>query len=415
MLPLKGRRIALGVGGGIAAYKAVDLMRELQRAGAEVRVAMTAAAEKFITPLTFQSLSHHSVLTDLFDPSHELESKYGHLDLSRWADLFVLAPATGDLIARVRAGMANDAVTTSLLAFRGPVLLAPAMNVAMWENASTQENVRTLLAQPRFKQVGPGVGPLADGDVGAGRLAELPEIVAAAVSLAREGPLAGKQVLITAGPTREPIDPVRFISNPSTGKMGLAIAEVARARGAEVTVVLGPVPAVPGRDRLEVIDVVTAEEMARAVLERVELVDYFFAAAAVSDYRPSEVAAQKKKKGPGGETLNLVRTPDVLAEASARVAASRRVRRPVLVGFAAETEKLLEHAREKLQRKALDWIVANDVTQAWAGFGVDTNQVTAISRTGEEREISGSKQEVARQLWDLVHAWANKEGSSSGP
>lgn len=396
---LKGRRIVVGVAGGIAAYKACELVRELGRAGAEVRVAMTESARQFVTPLTFQALSGHPVLTDYFDPSQE--GNFGHLDLARWAEAFVVAPATADLLARVRAGMANDAVTTSLLAFRGPVVLAPAMNVAMWDNAMTQENVAALLAHARFSFVGPGAGLLACGDVGEGRLAEVPAIVAGVAARFAPGPLAGKRVLLTAGPTREFLDPVRFISNPSTGKMGLALAHAARALGASVTVVLGPVGPVD-RAGLEVVDVVSAEDMAREVLGRVGEADVFIATAAVSDWRPETRAAQKVKKGAvsGPETLKLVRTPDVLAEASRKVAG--QARRPVLVGFAAETERVLEHAREKLERKGLDAIVANDVTAPGAGFGTDTNRVTVLTRAGSPRELQGTKDAVARGILELL-------------
>ncbi|WP_342374462.1 bifunctional phosphopantothenoylcysteine decarboxylase/phosphopantothenate--cysteine ligase CoaBC [Myxococcus stipitatus] len=396
---LKGRRIVVGVGGGIAAYKACELVRELQRAGAEVRVAMTEGARQFVTPLTFQALSGHPVLTDYFDPSQE--GNFGHLDLARWAHAFVVAPATADLMARLRAGMANDAVTTSLLAFRGPVVLAPAMNVAMWDNAMTQENVAALLSHSRFTMVGPGAGLLACGDVGEGRLADVPAIAAAVAARFAPGPLAGKRVLLTAGPTREFLDPVRFISNPSTGKMGMALAQAARELGASVTVVLGPVGGVD-RSGLEVVDVVTADEMAREVLGRVAEADVFIATAAVSDWRPELRAAQKVKKGSvdGPETLRLVRTPDVLAEASRKV--SGLSRRPVLVGFAAETERVLEHAREKLERKGLDAIVANDVTAPGAGFGTDTNRVTVLTRAGAPRELQGSKDVVARGILELL-------------
>jgi len=396
---LKGRRIIVGVGGGIAAYKACELVRELGRAGAEVRVAMTEAARQFVTPLTFQALSGHPVLTDYFDPSQE--GNFGHLDLARWAEAFVVAPATADLLARLRAGMANDAVTTSLLAFRGPVVLAPAMNVAMWDNAMTQENVAALLSHKRFTMVGPGAGLLACGDVGEGRLADVPNIVAAVAARFAPGPLAGRRVLLTAGPTREFLDPVRFISNPSTGKMGLALAHAARAQGATVTVVLGPVGAVD-RTGLEVVDVVSAEDMAREVLSRVEAADVFIATAAVSDWRPETRAPQKVKKGatPAPENLRLVRTPDVLAEASRRVAGKGR--RPLLVGFAAETERVEEHAREKLERKGLDAIVANDVTAPGAGFGTETNQVTVLTRSGARQALQGSKDAVARGILDLL-------------
>jgi len=396
---LQGRRVAVGVGGGIAAYKVGDLVRELRRQGATVRVAMTKAAQEFITPLTMQSLSGHPVLTDYFDVTQE--EHFGHLHLARWADAFVIAPATADLLARIRLGMANDAVTTSLLAFRGPVLLAPAMNTAMWENAATQENVKALLAQPRFRMVGPGVGPLADGDVGPGRLSELPELIAAANALASAGPLAGRKVLVTAGPTQEPIDPVRFVSNPSTGKMGLAVAEVARARGADVTVVLGPVGDV-ATDGLELVRVRTADEMLAAVMARVEEVDVFVATAAVSDWKPANPSDKKTKKGDGPEALTLVRTPDVLATASAKVHASAR--RPVLVGFAAETHDVVAYAKDKLVRKRLDFVVANDVTAPGAGFGADSNRVTILGVDGTQVEAAGHKRDVAARLWDIVAA-----------
>jgi phosphopantothenoylcysteine decarboxylase / phosphopantothenate---cysteine ligase len=394
---LQGRRVIVGVGGGIAAYKACELVRELGRAGAEVRVAMTRSAQEFVTPLTFQALSGHLVLTDYFDPAQE--GNFGHLDLARWGELFVVAPATADLLARVRAGLADDAVTTSLLAFRGPVVLAPAMNVAMWQNVHTQANVAALRAEPRYSLAGPDAGLLACGDVGAGRLAEVTDIAAEVVRRLAPGKLAGKRVLITAGPTREFLDPVRFISNPSTGKMGLALAEEARALGAQVTVVLGPVGEV-ARAGLEVVDVVSAEDMAREVLARVEQVDVFISSAAVSDWRPAERAPQKVKKSEGPQSLTLVRTPDVLLEASRRVAG--RERKPLLIGFAAETERVLEHAREKLERKGLDAIVANDVTAPGAGFGTDTNRVVVLARDGRQRELSGTKREVARGVLEWL-------------
>jgi phosphopantothenoylcysteine decarboxylase/phosphopantothenate--cysteine ligase len=395
---LKGRRVALGVGGGIAAYKACDLVRELRRAGAQVRVAMTPAAREFITPLTMQALSGHPVLTDSFDPVQE--TSFGHLHLARWADVFMIAPATADLIARIHGGIANDVVTTPLLAFRGPVLLAPAMYTAMWENARTQENLAALLAEPRYRIVGPGIGLLADGDVGAGRLAELADLVDAAAQVGNAGKLFGKRVLITAGPTREHLDPVRFLSNPSTGKMGLAMAEEARARGATVTLILGPV-AGAAPDGFEVVPVTTAEQMAAEVLSRVDDVDFFVAAAAVSDWRPTTIAPQKIKKTDAPETLTLVRTPDVLAQASARVHAKKI--RPRLIGFAAETEKVLENAREKLGRKKLDFIVANDVSAPGAGFGGDSNRVVVLGAAGTQSPpIAGAKREVAAGIWDLI-------------
>jgi phosphopantothenoylcysteine decarboxylase/phosphopantothenate--cysteine ligase len=394
---LKGRQVAVGVGGGIAAYKACDLVRELMRTGARVRVAMTQGATRFVAPLTFQALSGNPVLTDLFDPRQD--AGFGHLDLSRWAELYVVAPATADLLARIRAGMADDAVTTSVVACRCPILLAPAMNVAMWENRLTQENVQALLAEPRYSSVGPEVGLLADGEVGAGRLAPVARIVQAAEAALAQGPMAGRRVLITAGPTREYLDPVRFMSNPSSGKMGLALAQVARGRGADVTVVLGPVASAE-RDGLDVVDVTSAEEMAREVLSRVEATDFFVAAAAVSDYRPVARAPQKIKKTEAPEAITFVRTPDVLAEASRRVAAAAH--RPVLVGFAAETEHLVENARAKLAAKGLDFVIANDVSKPGSGFAADDNEVVVIPRQGETRTLRGPKRQVAAEICDAL-------------
>lgn len=394
---LAGRRIAVGVGGGIAAYKAGDFVRELRRQGAEVRVAMTKAAREFITPLTMQSLSGNAVFTDNFDVAQE--EKYGHLHISRWADAWVVLPGTADLLARLAAGMGNDAVTTALLAFRGPVLLAPAMNTAMWEHPATQRNLETLRGTPNVSFVGPGVGPLADGDVGVGRLADLADLVAATAGLFSGGPLAGKKVLLTAGPTREALDPVRFISNPSTGKMGLAMAHAARALGAEVTVVLGPV-ADPGPLPFEVVRVITAEEMLGAVMSRVEAADVFVATAAVSDWKAETVALRKTKKGDGPETVTLVRTPDVLATAAAKVHGNPK--RPVLVGFAAETHDLVAYAKEKLARKRLDFIVANDVSAPDTGFGGDHNSVTVLDASENMQFITGTKREVAERIWSIV-------------
>jgi phosphopantothenoylcysteine decarboxylase/phosphopantothenate--cysteine ligase len=398
-IALEGRRVAVAVGGGIAAYKACELVRALRRGSAEVRVAMTPAAQAFVTPLTLQSLSGHPVLTEAFDAASD--AGFGHLALARWAELFVVAPATADLLARLRAGMANDAVTTALLAFSGPVLLAPAMNVAMWKNALTQANVAALTADRRYHLVGPASGLLADGDEGPGRLAEVETVLDGCADVLGEGPLSGRTVLLTAGPTREFLDPVRFLSNPSSGKMGIAMAQAARRRGARVTVVLGPAGQLD-RSGLQVKDVVTAEEMREAVLSQVASVDYFVAAAAVSDWRPAERAPQKRKKakGPKTESLRLERTPDVLAEAAEAVRGAAR--RPVLVGFAAETEKVVENASAKLLRKGLDAIVANDVSGTGAGFATDNNRVTVLTRGGGRLELSGTKAEVAERLWDFL-------------
>jgi phosphopantothenoylcysteine decarboxylase/phosphopantothenate--cysteine ligase len=398
---LHGRRIGVGVAGGIAAYKAAELVRGLQRAGASVRVAMTPAAQAFVTPLTFQALSGHPVLTNALDPAQD--AAFGHIDFARWCELFVLAPATADLLARVVAGLGNDAVTTSLLAYSGPVLLAPAMNTVMWENSATQRNLAVLAAEARYRFVGPGAGLLACGEVGQGRLSDPEEIVDAAAALFGEGPLAGRRVLVTAGPTREFLDPVRFLSNPSTGKMGLAVARAARARGAQVTVVLGPVMGVD-RTGLDIVDVVSAEEMWEAVGPRLEQTDVLVATAAVSDWRPVARAPQKVKKSEQGADapLELVRTPDVLALAGERVRGL--VRRPLLVGFAAETENVLENASAKLLRKGLDLVVANDVSRPDAGFAVDTNAVVVVDRAGGRVELTGTKDEVAAGLWERILA-----------
>jgi len=398
---LHGRRIVLGVGGGIAAYKAAEVVRALQKSGAAVRVAMTPAATAFVTPLTFQALSGHPVLHDVLDPAQD--AAFGHIDLARWGELFLVAPATADLLARIVAGMGNDAVTSTLLAYRGTVLLAPAMNTAMWEQSSTQRNLRVLAADARFRFVGPGAGLLACGEVGQGRLSEPEQIVDAAAQLFAEGPLAGRHVLVTAGPTREFLDPVRFLSNPSTGKMGLAIARAARARGARVTVVLGPVGTVD-RTGLEVVEVVSAEDMRDAVLSRLDAVDVLVATAAVSDWKPAQRAKQKRKKGdPAADApLELARTPDVLALASERV--RRLKKRPLLVGFAAETENVVENASAKLLRKGLDLVVANDVSRPDAGFAADTNTVVVVDRSGARVELSGTKDLVAAGIWDRIQA-----------
>ena len=398
---LQGRRIGLGVGGGIAAYKAAELVRALQRSGAQVRVAMTPAATSFVGPLTFQALTGHPVLTDILDPSQE--AAFGHIEFARWSELFVVAPATADLLARIVAGMGNDALAATLLAYRGTVLLAPAMNTAMWENPATQRNLAVLAKDSRYRFVGPGAGLLACGEVGSGRLSEPEQIADAAAELLGEGPLAGTRVLVTAGPTREFLDPVRFISNPSTGKMGLAIARAAGARGAQVTVVLGPVGSVD-RSGLDIIDVVSAEDMRDAVLPRLEHTDVLVATAAVSDWRPAQRAEQKvKKEDPAADApLALLRTPDVLALAAER--ARGLSRRPLIVGFAAETENMVENATAKLLRKGLDLIVANDVSRSDAGFGVDTNSVVIVDRAGGRLELSGTKDDVAAGLWDRIAA-----------
>jgi phosphopantothenoylcysteine decarboxylase/phosphopantothenate--cysteine ligase len=394
-MDLRNRTVVLCVGGGIAAYKACEIARLVVKGGGKVRVAMTPAATRFVAPLTFQALSGAPVLVDLLDPASE--ETYGHLALARLADLVIVAPATADLLARIRAGMADDAVTTTILAATCPVLLAPAMNTRMWRNPVTQENVAAL--RGRGMQVcGPATGQLADGDAGEGRLAEPEDVVAAAGRILGRRDLAGRRVVVTAGPTREPIDPVRFISNPSSGKMGYAIAQVAARRGGEVVLVSGPT-LLPDPEGVKVVRVVTAEEMARAVEAEAGEMDLFVGAAAVSDYRPAQVAPQKIKKGEGEETLVLSRTPDILAGLGRRFAGTAAA--PVLVGFAAETEEVIARAREKLKRKGCDLVVANKVGGPGAGFGSDSNRVALVSPT-ELAEIEGRKDKVAEAILDWI-------------
>jgi phosphopantothenoylcysteine decarboxylase/phosphopantothenate--cysteine ligase len=389
------RTVVLGVGGGIAAYKACEVARLVVKGRGRVRVVMTPAATRFVGPLTFQAISGAPVVVDLLDEA--TERAYGHLQLAREADLFLVAPATADLIARLRAGMGDDAVTTSALAMTCPVLLAPAMNTRMWQNPAVQENLAALRARG-WHVVGPGTGVLADGDVGEGRLAEPGEIALAATRLLGNLDLSGRQVVVTAGPTREPIDPVRFISNPSSGKMGYALAAVAARRGAEVVLVSGPT-ALPDPASVRTVRVETAEEMARAVEAVAGPMDLFIGAAAVSDYRPAVAAPHKLKKRPGDESLQLTRTPDILAGLGARL--SGRADGPVLVGFAAETEDVIANAREKLKGKRCDLVVANKVGGPAAGFGADTNRVALVSAT-ELAEIEGTKEKVAEAILDWI-------------
>jgi phosphopantothenoylcysteine decarboxylase/phosphopantothenate--cysteine ligase len=391
----RNRTVVLCVGGGIAAYKACEVARLVVKGGGKVRVAMTPAATRFVAPLTFQALSGAPVLVDLFDPA--AESVYGHLAMARMADLLIVAPATADLLARIRGGLADDAVTTTVLAATCPVLLAPAMNTRMWRNPATQENLAALRGRG-MHVCGPAAGQLADGDQGEGRLAEPEDIASAAGRILGRRDLAGRRVVVTAGPTREPIDPVRFISNPSSGKMGYALAQVAARRGADVVLVSGPT-SLPDPEGVKVVRVVTAEEMARAVEAEAEAMDLFVGAAAVSDYRPAEVAPQKIKKGKDQETLRLARTADILAGLGERFAGQAGA--PVLVGFAAETEEVIARAREKLRKKGCDLVVANKVGAPGAGFGGDTNRVALVSPT-ELAEIEGPKEKVAEAVLDWI-------------
>jgi phosphopantothenoylcysteine decarboxylase/phosphopantothenate--cysteine ligase len=397
---LRGRRALLCVGGGIAAYKSCEVARLLGKAGAEVRVALTPAAQRFVTALTFQALTGRPASTDLFDAQQEMAA--GHIALADWAEVAVVAPATADLMGRLRMGLADDVVTATLLAVDpSRWLLAPAMNERMWASPATAENV-LVLRQRGARLVGPAIGEMAErSHSGPGRMSEPLEIVEAVAGALAPRDLAGVPVLVTAGPTREALDPVRYLSNPSSGRMGFALAEAARDRGAAVTLIAGPTE-VPPPAGVRCVRIVSAQELARAVDESLDGARAVVMAAAVSDQRPAEAAAQKVKKPEGEEMLRLVRTPDILAGLGARYAAEAD--RPVLVGFAAETEKVEEHARDKLQRKHLDLIVANDVSASGAGFGADTNRVLVLDRDGGRAELSGSKLAVAHAIWDRVRA-----------
>lgn len=372
MSALAGKRILVGVTGGIAAYKTPELCRLLVKAGADVRVVMTEAAAAFVTPLTLQTVSGHKVAERLLDAADEAE--IGHIRLADEADLVVIAPASADAIARMAAGLANDLLTTVVLATRAPVLLAPAMNVNMWENPLTQDNLRRLMGTGRFFTVGPDAGPLACGWVGAGRMMEPAQIVEAVVARL-EGPkaLAGQRVLITAGPTHEPIDDVRFLGNRSSGKMGFALAESAAALGAQVVLVAGPVALPTPLGVARRVDVQTALEMQAAVHAEVPGVDVVVMTAAVADFRPSQAHAGKLSRRQGTPSLELVANPDILAG----LGNGRVEGKPLLVGFAAEVAgsqaELLARARQKLQEKRCDVVIANDVGDASIGFSSDHN------------------------------------------
>ena len=389
---LKGKNVVLGVTGGIAAYKAVDLCSKLVQAGANVDVIMTPAATKFVTPLPFQTISQNPVSTDMFQLLKETDM--AHISLSKKADVIVIAPATANTIAKLAHGMADNLLTTTVLASPAPLVIAPAMDADMWANPRTQANVRTLV-DSGVAFVGPGEGRLASGRMGRGRLVSTEEILAAMrIKLGEKGPLAGQQVVVTAGGTQEPLDPVRHLGNRSSGKMGYALAIAARDAGAHVTLISAPC-CLEAPYGVEFVPVRTAAEMHQAVLAHANGSDILFMAAAVADYRPAVVSAEKMKKTPGNLMLELERTPDILASV-----AEMGVARPrVVVGFAAETENVLANAQSKLARKKLDMIVANDVSVADSGFGADTNRVTLLTPDGQQKELPLlSKEEVAERI-----------------
>ncbi len=391
MSQLAGNKIVLGVCGSVAAYKAADLVRRLRDAGAAVRVVLTEGASHFVGAATFQAVSGEPVRQDLWD--EQAEAAMGHIELARWADLLLIAPASADTIARLAHGHADDLLTTLALATEAPLAIAPAMNQAMWAKPVTQDNIGILRGRG-VRVLGPDSGSQACGDVGAGRMLE-PLAIIDALTIAESGVLRGRHLLISAGPTFEDLDPVRFLGNRSSGRMGFAIAEAAAAMGAQVTLVAGPVslPTPPGVRR---VDVRSAAQMRDAVVAGVDSADIYIGAAAVADYRPRQRAPEKIKKSADVLTLEFERTPDILAELGQRPA------RPFLVGFAAETTDVERYARDKLTRKGLDMIAANDVS-AGRGFECAENTLTVFTAAGERLDLGrADKRLLARQLLTLI-------------
>ena len=397
-MDLKGKSVVVGVCGGIAAYKVVEVVSRLKKLGAEVDVIMTANAQKFVTPLTFRSLSHRPVVTDMFSDPEYWEIK--HVSLAQKADLFIIAPATANIIGKLASGIADDMLSTTVVATKAPVLIVPAMNHNMYANAVVQRNIRAL------KDLGyifmePDTGRMAEGSSGKGRLPEPSAIVEKACSILKpEQDLEGIRMIVTAGPTRESIDPVRYISNHSSGKMGYAVARAAHERGADVLLVSGPV-GIECPEGVKLVSTATAEEMCKAVLDNFGNCDVVVMAAAVADYRPAEVSETKIKKNDDEMVLRLVRTPDILKKLGT-IKGNR-----ILVGFSAETDHLTDNAMKKLESKNLDMIVANDVTMEGAGFGTDTNIIKIIKRDGTVIDLPlMSKLEAAHRILDEVRGLA---------
>ena len=393
---LANKRILLGISGGIAAYKSADLVRRLTERGADVRVTLTDAAQHFITPLTLQAVSGNPVSSSLLDPA--AEAAMGHIELAKWADLVLIAPATADLIARLAQGMANDLLTTCILATTAPVYVAPAMNQQMYKNIATQKNIATLKSHS-FHILGPAAGQQACGDVGFGRMLEPLELVAAITQHAPiDKHLNNIKVTITAGPTREAIDPVRYISNHSSGKMGYALAERAAQLGADVTLISGPVQLTPPAG-VALVNVTTAQQMHDAALDLAQRSDIFIGCAAVADYRVAEVAAEKMKKTSSDQLeLTLVKNPDIIAAVAALTS-----QRPFTVGFAAETQNVVQYAKDKLDRKKLDLICANDVSDSNVGFNSDNNAVTLVWKQGEQALPLQPKVALAAAIWQQIY------------
>ncbi|HTT08403.1 MAG TPA: bifunctional phosphopantothenoylcysteine decarboxylase/phosphopantothenate--cysteine ligase CoaBC [Gammaproteobacteria bacterium] len=389
---LLGKRIVLGISGGIAAYKGAELTRRLRESGAQVRVVMTRAACEFIGPLTLQALSGRPVCTDLLDVN--AEAAMGHIEIARWADAVIIAPASADIVAKLAHGLADDLLSTVCLATAAPLLVAPAMNQQMWLAAATQANM-DMLKKRSAGILGPADGEQACGEIGPGRMLEVRPLIEALNALFMNDALAGLKVLVTAGPTREAIDPVRYLSNRSSGKMGYAVARASAEAGAAVTLISGP-SALAAPETVRCVAVTTAKEMARAVTEELTGTNIFIAAAAVADYRSATTGERKLKRGNKPLTLTLVPNPDILASVAGLPAP------PFTVGFAAETEQLAVNARAKLERKGVDMIAANDVSRPDLGFESDDNSLSVYWRQGERRLPSAPKEKLARQLVALI-------------
>jgi phosphopantothenoylcysteine decarboxylase/phosphopantothenate--cysteine ligase len=389
MLSLTNKHILLGITGGIAAYKCAELARLFAKAGAEVRVAMTKAAVEFVTPLTMQALTGNRVSLNLLDT--EAEAAMGHIELARWADIVLVAPATADFIARITHGQADDILSTLILATAAPIAIAPAMNQGMWSDSGTKANL-AVLRERNYHVFGPVAGEQACGDYGMGRMMEPKELVKNCSELFKLGSLAGTSFLITGGPTREAIDPVRFISNHSSGKMAYALASEAAVEGARVTLVSGPVN-LPTPEGVKRIDVLTAQEMLEACLNNVSDADVFIGVAAVADYRPQQIEQEKIKKNDDLMTLNLVKNPDIISEIA------KLKNRPITVGFAAETNNIIENGKDKLDKKNLDLLFANNAIET---FNSDTISVIAIDADQEQTLTEGNKNLLARNMLSLI-------------
>ena len=393
---LAGKTVVLCVTGGIAAYKAADLTSKLRQAGAAVRVLMTESATQFISPMTFETLSGYRAVVDTFDRNFAWEVE--HISLAKAADVFVIAPATANVIAKAAHGIADDMVTTTLLATKAPVVIAPAMNTGMYDNPVTQQNLQTL-RERGFHIIDPAAGRLACGDTGRGKLPDTPTLMHGIEQALTPQDLRGQRVLVTAGPTQEAMDPVRFLSNHSTGKMGYAVAARAAMRGADVTLVSGPT-ALDTPEGVQRVDIVSARDMYDAVLSRADRQDMIIKAAAVGDYRPAETASEKLKKGDGEMTVALARNPDILAELGRRKHPGQ-----LLCGFAMETQNLLDNAADKLSRKNCDMLVANSLRDKGAGFGTDTNVATLLFADGRrETPPLMSKEDLADVILDRLLA-----------